>query len=55
MTLPAVLAEPSGGPLVACGDAVLTVGSDPAGVEVRLSSAELCCPGCGGRLAAWGH
>lgn len=40
---------------MACGDAVLTVGSDPAGVEVRLSSAELCCPGCGGRLAAWGH
>jgi hypothetical protein len=40
---------------VACGDAVLTVGIDPAGVEARLSSAELCCPGCGGRLAPWGH
>ena len=40
---------------MACGDAVLTVGSDPAGVEVRLSSAGLCCPGCGDRLAPWGH
>jgi hypothetical protein len=39
---------------VACGDAVLTVGTDPAGVEARLSSALLCCPGCGGRLAPWG-
>lgn len=40
---------------MACGDAVLTVGSDPAGVEMRLSSARLRCPGCGGRLAPWGH
>jgi hypothetical protein len=34
---------------------VLTVGSDPADVERRLSSALLVCPGCGGRLAPWGH
>lgn len=40
---------------MACGDAVLTVGTDPAGVEVRLSSAALACPGCSGRLAPWGH
>ena len=40
---------------MACGDAVLTVGSDPAGVEVRLSSAVLRCPDCGDRLAPWGH
>ncbi|MGH3619920.1 MAG: hypothetical protein ACRDQV_18165, partial [Pseudonocardiaceae bacterium] len=43
------------GPPVACGDVVLTVGSDPAGVEVRLSSAQLRCPGCGDRLAPWGY
>lgn len=40
---------------MACGDAVLTVGSDPAEVEARLSSALLRCPGCAGRLAPWGH
>ncbi|HEX8760248.1 MAG TPA: hypothetical protein VF734_09805 [Pseudonocardiaceae bacterium] len=34
---------------------MLTVGSDPAGVEVRLSSATLSCPGCSGRLVPWGH
>lgn len=39
---------------MACGDAVLTVGSDPAEVEARLSSALLRCPGCAGRLAPWG-
>ncbi|MGH3515723.1 MAG: hypothetical protein ACRDRB_26175, partial [Pseudonocardiaceae bacterium] len=26
-----------------------------AGVEVRLSSAQLRCPGCGDRLAPWGY
>lgn len=30
-----------------CEDAVITVGSDLAGVEVRLSSASSACPGCG--------
>ena len=40
---------------MACGDAVLTVGSDPAGVEMKLSSARLRCPHCGDRLAPWGH
>src|ERR1700716_1258284 len=44
-----------GGPPVACGDAVLTVGTDPAGVEVRLSSAALACPGGSGRVGAGGH
>lgn len=34
---------------------MLTVGSDPAGVEVRLSSGALRCPDCGDRLAPWGH
>lgn len=36
-------------------NALLTVGNDPADVEMRLTSARLACPGCGGRLAPWGH
>jgi hypothetical protein len=34
---------------------VLTVGNDAAGVERMLEEGSLCCPGCGGRLARWGH
>lgn len=34
---------------------MLTVGNDPADVETRLSAALLSCPGCGERLAPWGH
>jgi hypothetical protein len=30
---------------VACGDAVLTVSSDPVEVEMKMSSARLCCLG----------
>jgi hypothetical protein len=55
LALPVVFGEPPGGPVVACGDAVFTVGNDAADVERRLSSALLACPGCGGRLAPWGH
>lgn len=55
LALPVVFGEPPGGPLVACGDAVLTVGNDAADVERRLSSALLSCPECGRRLAPWGY
>lgn len=34
---------------------MLTVGNDPADVEMKLTSALLSCPGCGGSLAPWGH
>jgi hypothetical protein len=34
---------------------VLSVTVDPAVVEADLAAGRLCCPGCGGRLAAWGH
>lgn len=34
---------------------VLAVTIDPAVVEADLVAGRLCCPGCGGRLAAWGH
>jgi transposase-like protein len=34
---------------------VLTVGNDAAGVERMLEEGSLACPGCGGRLARWGH
>jgi Homeodomain-like domain len=34
---------------------VLTVGKDAAQVERRLAAGRLACPGCGGRLAGWGH
>jgi hypothetical protein len=34
---------------------VLTVGKDVSEVERRLSGGLLACPGCGGRLARWGH
>jgi hypothetical protein len=34
---------------------VLTVGNDAARVERMLEEGSLCCPGCGGRLARWGH
>lgn len=56
VTLPVVSwPSRSGGSPMARGGAVLTVGSDPAEVEARLSSAALCCPNCGGRLTPWGH
>jgi hypothetical protein len=34
---------------------LLTVGNDPADVELRLSSALLSCPGCEAPLAPWGY
>ena len=34
---------------------MLTVGNDAARVERMLEEGSLCCPGCGGRLARWGH
>lgn len=34
---------------------MLTVGKDARGVERMLEEGGLSCPGCGGRLAAWGH
>lgn len=34
---------------------MLTVGIDDAGVEARLVSARLACPGCGAPLAPWGR
>jgi Domain of unknown function (DUF6431) len=34
---------------------VLTVTVDSSVVEADLAAGRLCCPGCGGRLAAWGH
>ena len=34
---------------------MLTVGNDAAGVERMLEEGGLGCPGCGGRLARWGH
>jgi len=33
---------------------VLTVEDQPVSVERRLAAGDLCCPGCGGRLARWG-
>jgi hypothetical protein len=49
------LAERREGHLSALGGAVLTVGKDVSQVERRLSAGVLACPGCGGRLARWGH
>jgi len=34
---------------------LVSVGPDPARVEMQLVSGELACPYCGGRLAPWGH
>ena len=34
---------------------MLTVGKDERAVEGLLASGGLSCPGCGGRLAGWGH
>jgi hypothetical protein len=34
---------------------VLTVGKDAGRVERMLEEGSLSCPGCGGRLARWGH
>jgi transposase-like protein len=34
---------------------VLTVGNDAVRVERMLEEGGLSCPGCGGRLAGWGH
>ena len=34
---------------------MLSVGPDPVLVERKLVSGELSCPGCGQRLAPWGH
>jgi len=34
---------------------LLSVGPDPVVVERKLVSGELSCPGCGQRLAPWGH
>jgi hypothetical protein len=34
---------------------MLTVETDPVGVEERLRSGGLACPGCGGVLAGWGR
>src|SRR6266581_3881503 len=34
---------------------MLTVEADAGSVERRLSSGDLCCPGCGRVLAGWGH
>ena len=33
---------------------MLTVEDQPVSVERRLAAGDLCCPGCGGRLARWG-
>jgi hypothetical protein len=33
---------------------VLTVEDQLVSVERRLAAGDLCCPGCGGRLARWG-
>ena len=43
------------GRVVALGGAVLTVETDTVGVEERLRSGGLACPGCGGVLAGWGR
>jgi Homeodomain-like domain len=34
---------------------VITVGADAAGVERRLASGGLACPGCSATLAGWGY
>jgi hypothetical protein len=34
---------------------MVTVGADARVVERRLAAGRLCCPGCSGRLAGWGH
>jgi len=34
---------------------MLAVTIDPAVLEADLEAGRLCCPGCGGRLARWGH
>ena len=34
---------------------MLAVTIDPAVLEADLEAGRLCCPGCGGRLAAWGY
>ena len=34
---------------------MLSVGPDPVVVERKLVSGEVSCPGCGQRLAPWGH
>lgn len=34
---------------------MVTVEVDAGGVERRLGEGRLVCPGCGGRLARWGH
>ncbi len=34
---------------------MLTVGKDERAVEGALAAGRLACPGCGGRLARWGH
>jgi hypothetical protein len=34
---------------------MLTVETDPVGVEERLGSGRLACPGCSGVLAGWGR
>lgn len=34
---------------------MVTVEADAAGVERRLVEGRIGCPGCGGRLAGWGH
>jgi len=34
---------------------VLAVTVDLSVVEADLAAGRLCCPGCGGRLAGWGH
>ena len=41
--------------MVALGGAVLTVETDPVGVEERLGSGRLACAGCSAVLARWGH
>jgi hypothetical protein len=33
----------------------LAVTVDPPVLEADLAAGRLCCPGCGGRLAAWGY
>lgn len=34
---------------------VLAMTVDPAVTEADLAAGRLCCPGCGGQLAAWGY
>jgi hypothetical protein len=34
---------------------MLTVEADFGSVERRLAAGDLCCPGCAGSLARWGH